>query len=120
MKLLRIVPLLSMLNGCSETFEYRQNHTSRITSGAEIAESRFVIADVPDQGAFYKMTDEVAKDNGGADRAGSPTGTPVGDKVTNYVLITPSGNEMLVSQSASLDACFGPLHRVGNRVPAVQ
>lgn len=100
------------VNNCTEVYDYRPNHTSKVTSGDEIGESRFTISDEPDQNGFYPMTDEVTKDNGRPGCDGEPGGTPVGDKATIFVFIRPSGDEMVICQKPSFSACFGPLHRI--------
>ena len=100
------------VNNCTEVYEFRTDNTSVVTSGLEIGESSFAISDEPDQNGFYKMTDIVTKDNGKEDCGGSPTGTPVGDKATNYILFNPSGDQMIMCEKPSLNACFGPLRRI--------
>jgi hypothetical protein len=99
-------------NNCTEVYYYLPDYTSKVTSGEEIAESRFTISDEPDQKGFYRMTDEVTKDNGRPGCDGAPGGTPVGDKSTMFVFIRPSGDEMVICQEASFSACFGPLRRI--------
>jgi len=99
-------------NSCTEIYENRPDHTSKVISGQEISESRFTISDEPEQSGFYKVTDEVTFSNGKPDCTDSPTGTPIGDKVTAFVFIRPSGNEMLVCQYPSLDSCLFALTRV--------
>ncbi|GAB4510252.1 MAG: hypothetical protein Tsb0026_11800 [Sulfuricaulis sp.] len=98
-------------NNCTEVYDYRPDNTSMVTSGEEIAESRFTISDKPDLNGFYRMTDVVTKSNGRTGCDGSPGGTPVGDAVTIYIFFHPTKNEMIICQEPSFNACFGPLRR---------
>lgn len=99
-------------NSCTEVYDYRPDNTARVTSGEEVAESRFTISDMPDAKGFYRMTDVVTKSNGRTGCDGEAGGTPVGHEVTIYILFHSARDEMLVCQEPSLDSCFGPLRRV--------
>lgn len=99
-------------NNCTEVYDYRSDNTSVVTSGEEVAESRFTIAEKPDLNGFYRMTDMVTKSNGRTGCDGEPGGTPVDHEVTNYILFHPTRDEMLICQEPSLNSCFGPLRRV--------
>ena len=94
---------------CVETYLFRPDGTSLVTSGSEISESVFDIAPKPDPDGFYKWTDRVVRDNGKEDCSGQVTA--VGKAVTNYVLFSPAGDQFIVCAQPSLDACFGPLRR---------
>jgi hypothetical protein len=94
---------------CTETYHFRTDGTSVVTSGDEIAESVFDIAAKPDANGFYKWTDELVKDNGKKDCAGEVTA--IGKVVTNYILFSPGGDQFIICAQQSLDACFGPLER---------
>jgi len=99
-------------NNCTEVYEFRSDNTSVVTSGEEIGESRFTITDKPGLNGFYRMTDVVTKSNGRTGCDGEPGGTPIGDEATIYIIFHPAKDEMLMCQSPSLNACFGPLRRV--------
>lgn len=99
-------------NNCTEVYDYRRDNTARITSGEEVAESRFSISEQPDARGFYRMIDVVTQSNGKTGCDGQPGGTPVGHEVTIYLLFHPAIDEMLVCQQANLNACMGPLRRV--------
>ena len=99
-------------NECTEVYDYRPNNTSVVTSGEEVAESRFTISDQPNSNGFYRMTDEVTKSNGRTGCDGEPGGTPVGDKVTNYIFFHPTKSEMILCQDSSFNKCMGPLRRI--------
>ena len=94
---------------CSETYVFRPDGTTVVTSGDEISESAFEISGRPDAKGFYKWTDRLVKDNGKEDCAGEVT--PAGKIVTNYVLFSPARDQFIVCAKASFDACFGPLRR---------
>jgi len=96
---------------CEETYYMRQDGTTLVTSGEEVAESVYEIADEPSAKGFYKNVDRIVKDNGKKDCAGEIT--KVGTQVTNYIRFHPSGNMMIICQDESLEACFGPLFRLG-------
>ena len=96
---------------CEETYYVRQDGTTLVTSGREVAESVYEIDDEPSEKGFYKNTDRIVKDNGKPDCVGNIT--KVGDEVTNYIRFHPSFNLMIICKDESLDACFGPLYRLG-------
>jgi hypothetical protein len=96
---------------CEETYYVRQDGTTLVTSGAEVAESVFEVDDEASEKGFYRNTDRIVKDNGKPDCAGNVT--KVGTEVTNYIHFHPSGNMMIICRDESLDACFGPLYRLG-------
>lgn len=100
------------VNNCTEVYSYQSDHTLKVTSGEEIGESLFTISDEPDKNGFYRLTDEVTKNNGLTGCDGTGGGTPVGDKATNYVFIRPAGDQMVICQESSFSACFGPLKRI--------
>lgn len=96
---------------CEETYYMRQDGTTLVTSGEEVAESVFEIDDEPTAKGFYKNVDRIVKDNGRPDCAGQIT--KVGSQVTNYIKFHPSWNMMIICRKESLDECFGPLFRLG-------
>lgn len=96
---------------CEETYYVRQDGTTLVTSGSEVAESVFEIDDEASAKGFFRNTDRIVKDNGKPDCAGNIT--KVGTEVTNYIRFHPSGNMMIICREESLEACFGPLYRLG-------
>jgi hypothetical protein len=96
---------------CAETYRFRADGTSHVTSADEVAESVFEISHKPSQKGFYLWVDTIVKDNGKKDCAGQIT--DVGRKTTNYIRFDPSGQRFVVCRAESLDACFGPLQRIG-------
>jgi len=95
---------------CAETYRFRPDGTTFVTSGQEVSESAYTIAPKPSPRGFYKWSDTVTKDNGKPDCGGAVT--TVGNQATNFVRLHPSGELMVVCREESLDACFGPLKRV--------
>jgi hypothetical protein len=98
---------------CSETYTFRPDGTSLVTSGEEIAESVFEISPKPSPQGFYKWTDRLVKDNGKKDCTGETT--EVGQVVTNFVRFHPSGVAFIMCAKESLDSCIGPFMRVGGQ-----
>jgi hypothetical protein len=96
---------------CEETYYVRQDGTTLVTSGHEVAESVYEIDDEPSAKGFYKNTDRIVKDNGKPDCAGNIT--KIGTEVINYIRFHPSSNMMIICKDESLEACFGPLFRLG-------
>ena len=96
---------------CAETYRIRADGTSLVTSAEEVAESVFEISQKPSQKGFYTWVDTIVKDNGKKDCAGQIT--DVGRKTTNYIRFDPSEQRFIVCRAESLEACFGPLRRVG-------
>ena len=96
---------------CEETYYVRQDGTTLVTSGQEVAESVYEIADEPSAKGFYKNTDRIVKDNGKKDCAGEIT--KVGSQVINFIRFHPGGDMMIICRDESLEACFGPLYRLG-------
>jgi hypothetical protein len=103
--------IISLPDGsCSETYTFRPDGTTLVTSGEEIAESEFEISAKPSAAGFYKWTDKLVKDNGKKDCSGEIT--EVGKTVTNFVQFHPSGNIFIMCADESLDTCIGPFKRV--------
>ena len=96
---------------CTETYTYRPDGTSVYSSGDEVGESRFEIADQPSTAGYFKMTDKVTRNNGKADCMGETL--PIGDAVTLYVRFHPEHfNEFILCLEESDEACFGPFTKV--------
>ncbi|PWF55082.1 hypothetical protein C7C56_003710 [Massilia glaciei] len=106
---------LTMPDGsCSETYRFRGDGTTHVTSADEVSESTFDIPAEPSDKGFYRMVDTLVKDNGKKDCAGQVT--KVGTKVTNFVVFHPSGALFLMCEAETLDRCIGPFHRVDGLV----
>ena len=98
--------------GCTETYDHRRDGTASVTSGEEVGASKYTISDQPEQSGYYRLVDTVTQSNGKTGCDGTPGGTPIGDRAVLFVRFLPSGNEMLICNTASLDECVGPLWRV--------
>ena len=96
---------------CAETYRFRADGTSVVTSGEEIAETEFRIAPKPSREGFYEWVDTIVKDNGKKDCSGQIT--DVGRKTTTYVQFDATAQRFIVCRAESHDACFGPLRRIG-------
>jgi len=96
--------------GCSETYRFRGDGTTLVTSAAEISESVYTIPNEPDADGFYRLTDRVTKDNGKPDCSGNVM--KPGANATHFVRFHPSGKLFLLCAEASIDACIGPFTRV--------
>src|SRR5437868_6399946 len=75
--------------GCAETYHFRGDGTSLVTSAEEVSESEYQIPAKPSAKGFYKLEDRIVKDNGKKDCAGAIT--KVGTRATNYLRFHPSG-----------------------------
>ena len=96
---------------CAETYRFRADGTSVVTSGEEIAETEFRITPKPSRKGFYEWVDTIVKDNGKKDCSGQIT--DVGRQTTTYIQFDGKAQRFIVCQAESHDACFGPLRRVG-------
>ena len=72
---------------CSETYRFRGDGTTLVTSADEVSESEFVIPAEPSARGFYKLEDRIVKDNGKKDCSGAIM--KVGTKATNYIQFSP-------------------------------
>ena len=95
---------------CSETYRFRADGTTLVTSADEVSESEFRIHDKPSEKGFYKLEDRIVKDNGKKDCAGAIM--KVGTKATNFIRFHPSGVLFLMCADESMNACIGPFERV--------
>ena len=95
---------------CSETYRFRGDGTTLVTSAAEISESVYTIPDKPDADGYYRLTDRVTRDNGKPDCSGNVM--KPGANATHFVRFHPSGKLFLLCADASIEACIGPFTRV--------
>ena len=98
---------------CSETYRFRGDGTTLVTSAQEISESEFSVPAEPSAKGFYKLEDKVVKDNGKKDCVG--TVTKVGSKMTHFLYFHPSGAAFFMCAAESLDACIGPFRRMAGQ-----
>lgn len=95
---------------CSETYRFRGDGTTLVTSAEEVSESRFDIPPEPGASGFYELKDTIVKVNGKKDCSGAVMSTR--PTVTHYIQFHPSGKLFLMCMHESLDACIGPFERV--------
>lgn len=95
---------------CTETFQYRQNNVMLGTSGQEVVEKTYAVSALPDGQGFYRLVETVLRQNDKKDCSGTLLDGP-GDETTRFVQFSPARDKLLMCQSASLAACFGPLKR---------
>ena len=79
---------------CSETYIFRPDGTTLVTSAEEVSESEFEVSDSPSEKGFYKMVDKIIKDNGKKDCSGEIM--VVGHVATNYLLLHPNKKQFLM------------------------
>jgi len=96
--------------GCSETYRFRGDGTTLVTSAEEVSESEYRIPDKPSAKGFYKLEDRIVKDNGKKDCSGAIM--KVGTQAINFVRFHPSGGLFLMCTDESMEACIGPFERV--------
>ena len=102
---------LAVDNGrCAETYRFRGDGTSLVTSAHEVSESEFAIPSSPSAKGFYKLEGRITKDNGKEDCSGEVM--VVGTKAVNFLRFHPSGNIFLMCATESMEACIGPFERV--------
>jgi hypothetical protein len=95
---------------CVETYRFRGDGTTLVTSKEEISESEYRIPDKPNAKGFYKLEDRIVKDNGKQDCSGEIM--KVGTQATNFVRFHPSGALFLMCSDETMEACIGPFERV--------
>jgi hypothetical protein len=95
---------------CTETYRFRGDGTSLVTSRQEVSESEYHVPAQPDAKGFYALDDRVVKNNGKEDCSGE-TGK-VGAAVRNYLRFHPSGDMFLMCFQETMGSCIGPFRRV--------
>lgn len=95
---------------CSETYRFRADGTTLVTSAAEVSESEYHIPAEPSEKGFYRLVDTIVKDNGKEDCMGQVM--KVGTKATNFIRFHPSGALFLMCATESMETCIGPFQRV--------
>ncbi|MEH6433972.1 hypothetical protein [Massilia sp. DD77] len=96
--------------GCSETYRFRGDGTTLVTSAEEVSESEFKIPDKPSSKGFYRLEDRITKDNGKKDCSGAIM--KVGTRATNFIRFHPSGSLFLMCSDETMESCIGPFERV--------
>jgi hypothetical protein len=95
---------------CSETYRFRADGTTLVTSAEEVSESEYRIPAKPSARGFYRLDDRIVKDNGKKDCAGAIM--KPGTTATNYIRFHPSGALFLMCADETMNTCIGPFERV--------
>lgn len=95
---------------CSETYRFRADGTTLVTSAEEVSESEYRIPARPSARGFYRLEDRIVKDNGKKDCAGAIM--KPGTTATNYIRFHPSGALFLMCADETMNTCIGPFERV--------
>jgi hypothetical protein len=95
---------------CAETYHFRKDGTTVVTSGAEVSESVYEISAVPSPKGYYKLVDRITRHNGKKDCTGEMM--KVGQEATTFIRFHPSGDLIIFCESESLNSCIGPLNRI--------
>ena len=98
-------------NACTEVYDYRSDGTLYVQSGAEKTDNTYSMASSPEQNGFLRMVLKIVKDHGGKDCADSDDDS-TGQESTVYVLFHSSKAIHAVCRDPSLEACYGPLHKM--------
>lgn len=96
--------------GCAETYRFRADGTTFVTSAAEVSESVYTIPAQPDKQGFYRLTDRITKDNGKPDCSGNVM--KPGAQVVNFIQFHPSGMLFLMCADRTMQTCIGPFRRM--------
>lgn len=100
-------------NGCIETYTFRADGTTRVSSAAERARSEYQVSERPGPTGYYAFVDRIVKDNGQKDCSGRVT--PVNNVVGVYLLFYASQQRMLMCPEQSIRGCLGPFVRTKRR-----
>lgn len=96
--------------GCIETYEFLPDGTRKYTSGQKVAKSKFTISETPSEKSFYKMTNEVFKDNGKTDCSGA-NNDMTGDSVVSYIFNNPNNDQIVFCPEENSVGCLGPFRK---------
>lgn len=102
---------VNIKNSCVETYIFGIDHTSHITSGAEISDASYEIADKPTEKGYYKVKLSILKDHGGLD-CGESIEDNTGEAYHKFVMFHPSGNQYVSCDSEDIKDCVGPFKRI--------
>ncbi|WP_167758684.1 hypothetical protein [Zemynaea arenosa] len=95
---------------CTETYRFRADGTTLVTSAEEISQSEFTIPAKPSATGYYKLTDRIVKDNGKKDCSGDVM--KVGTSTSYFVRFNDDNSVFIMCLAESMDQCIGPFRRV--------
>ena len=90
---------------CMETYEFRADGTSRVTSGFEQVTTEYDVSNTLTADGYYELLDTITSSNGKPDCTGNVT--PVGDR--SKIFLRPQRSGMLMCVDATLSNCVGLL-----------
>ncbi|MBI3229224.1 MAG: hypothetical protein HYZ45_03280 [Burkholderiales bacterium] len=96
--------------GCLETYYFRADGTSLVTSFEEVAETVMEISAKPSRSGFYRWYDKLVKDNGKKDCSGKVS--KVGIETTSFIRFLEGGERLVLCQSENLNTCFATMQRM--------
>lgn len=102
----------TLFNGtCTETLQYRADGILLSTSGEAVTEWRYTASSVPDEQGFYKLDETSLRYNTKKDCSGDVV-DEAGLDARRFIQLNPAKDRMIICQSASWQACYGPLQRL--------
>ena len=97
---------------CVETLEFHADGGRKGSSGEEQTQATYAPTAVPSLLGFYRVSETLTQSNGKPDCAGD-THAVTGEATERFIQFSPKLDLMLICQSESLKACYGPLLRMG-------
>lgn len=91
---------------CVETYLFKPDGTSLVTSAREVSQGEFEVSDQPGAAGFYRLRDRIVHNNAQPDCMGAVT--PPGSEVQRFLRFDPTGRRFLMCDAENLDACIGP------------
>ena len=91
---------------CVETYLFKPDGTTLVTSAREVSQGEFEVSDQPGASGFYRLRDRIVRNNALPDCMG--TVTPPGSEVQRFLRFDPSGRLFLMCDGENLEACIGP------------
>lgn len=91
---------------CVETYLFKPDGTSLVTSAGEVSQGEFEVSDQPGAAGFYRLRDRIVRNNAQPDCMGSLT--PPGSEVQRFLRFDPAGRRFLMCDAENLEACIGP------------
>ena len=91
---------------CVETYLFKPDGTTLVTSAREVSIGEFEVSDQPGDSGFYRLRDRIVRNNAQPDCMG--TVSPPGSEVQRFLRFDPSGRLFLMCDAENLEACIGP------------
>lgn len=94
---------------CVETYLFKPDGTTLVTSAKEVSEGEFEVASQPEASGFYRLRDRIVRNNAQPDCMGSVTAP--GSEVQRFLRFDPTDQLFLMCDGETLEACIGPFER---------